>query len=266
MASPPPEDKKRNLWDLAGTRIGVIAAAVGLLIALIGLPHTIRDALRHSDAGPSSSDLKTKKTEVDATAPRLKVRYLFLSTDLIHTYLGSKEQARQIAGTFVTAFPIVRNDVFGQIAPTFESRRGCRYQKDPNTSAAFLEISNAGKRDAANVVIDLDRLWLRKSVQVLEGTTVGGDYDAKLRAAAVKKKPVEVQLPGSLGPGQGVWVPLFISDAPAGASDRWCALSGAVYLPRRVSFDDQGLGTKTNSAVRRMLTPVNIARGAFERG
>jgi hypothetical protein len=265
MASPPPEDKK-NLWDLAGARIGVIAAAVGLLIALIGLPHTIRDALGHSDSGTSSSDLAAKKREVAATAPRLKGRYLFLSTDLIHSYLGSKEQTREVAGTFVTAFPIVRNDVFGQIEPTFETGRSCKYQKDPNTSAAFLEISNAGKRDAANVVIDLDRLTLRKPVRVLEGATVGGDYDAKLRDAAVEKKSVEVRLPGSLGQGQGVWVPLFISDAPSGRFDRWCALSGSVYLPHRVSFDDQGLGTTTNSAVRRMLTPVNIARGAFERG
>jgi hypothetical protein len=265
MSSPPPE--KKNLWDLAGARIGVIAAAVGLLVALLGLPHTIRNAFGGSSSSVSASDLAAKRARARAAGPRLEVRYLLLTSDLIQQYLGStQDMKRAAAGTLAAAYPIVGNDVLSRIDSLASDPRSCHYQAYPNRSVAFLEISNRGRRDATNIVIGTDRLTLRGAVRVQEGASGGDDYVAKLRAAATASTSEPVRLPRTLGPGDGVRVPLFLSDAPTDGYDRWCALPGAVYLPRTLRFDDPALGAATTTGVRRMQTPLVIGRGAVERG
>jgi len=261
MSALPPEEKK-NLWELAGRRIGVMAAAVGLLIALVGLPHTLREALGQSSS--SASDLTAVRDKAQATGPRLDVRYLLLTTDVMRAYMWSDPNAAK--GTLLRAEPILWNDVLPGAETVANDRRSCKYEQYPNTSVAFLEVSNRGLRDATNIVVDADRLTLPKPVRVREAAAGGDDYNARLRASASSSAPTEFPISRPLGPGEAVRLPLFVSDAPADRYDRWCALPGAVYLPLRLRFDDPALATTTHIEVRRMQAPLLIARGAFERG
>ncbi len=265
---PPEQDKspeKKSLWDLAGARIGVVAGAVGLLVAVIGLPHTIRDAIGQSSS--SSSDLAAKRDQARATGPRLEVRYLLLASDLIPQRLGGfRQEDTQPGATLATAFPIVANDVSSRLEAIQSDQLSCKYQDYPHVSVTFLELTNRGRRDATNVVVEADRLTLPKRVRVQETATGGDDYVAKLRAGASASTPVKVEIPRTLGPGEGVRIPLFVSDAPVDGYDRWCALPGVAYLPRTVRFDDPALAVTTTSQVRRMKTPLVLGRGAVDRG
>jgi hypothetical protein len=254
------------LWELAGARIGVVAGAVGLLVALVGLPHTIREALGQSDS--SASQLAAERTRAQAAGPRLEVRYLLLTSDLMRAYQlnGSKAQQSEAAGTLATAFPIVANEVMSRLDAIVNNQASCKYQDYPNVSIAFLELSNRGSRDATNIVVEADRLTLPVRVRVQETAAGGDDYVAKLRARASASAPVKVEIPRALGPGEGVRLPLFVSDAPADRYDRWCVLPGVAYLPKTVRFDDPAFATTTRSEVRRMKSPLVVARGAVERG
>jgi hypothetical protein len=266
MSSPPGE--KKSLWDLAGTRIGVIAALLGLFVALLGLPRTIRDAIGASDSAQASKfELANERAQARAAGPRVDVRYLVLTFDLLRRYQlsGSKQQQADAAGTLTLAFPIVANDVMNQIEDVANTR-SCKYQEFPNISVAFLELTNRGRRDATNVVVDADRLTLPKPVRVREAASGGDDYVAKLHAGASATTPVKVRIPRTLGPGDGVRVPLFVSDGVTDSYDRWCALSTVVYLPRTLHYDDPALATTSRTRVRRMQAPLVVGRGAFERG
>jgi hypothetical protein len=170
------------------------------------------------------------------------------------------------SGAFATAFPVIANDVTGRIQTIEDSQLSCKYQDFPHISIAFLELSNRGHRDATNIVVEADRLTLPKPVRVREAPTGGDDYVAKLRAAASASTPVKVEIPRTLGPGDGVRVPLFITDAPFERYDRWCAIPDVAYLPRTFRVDDPAFRTTTRNAVRRMKTPLVIGRGAVERG
>jgi hypothetical protein len=145
-------------------------------------------------------------------------------------------------------------------------RGGCRFGKVANISTAFLVITNRGRRDASNVAVRVDRLLLRGQVRIEEGPAVPDDYVAKIRQEATSSAPMTIAIPMTLGPGDGVRIPLFVSDAPPNRLDVWCVASGTALLPRSLAFDDPILGTAARSPVRRMQTPTMIAPGAYGRG
>jgi hypothetical protein len=282
--SPRQPREKRSIWESVGAPIGVISAAVGLLIALVGLPHTVASALGRSESAVSSVDLTQKRAALAAAGPRLEARYVFLRSDIalnttdlaLKSGSDSAKRKQPAAVTSVLSLPTVAprsaTEVMGQLRAIDErgiannGRGGCRLGKVANISVAFLVITNRGRRDASNVAVRLERLRLAGQVRISEGPAHPDDYVAKLHRQATSSMPVTEQIPITLGPGVGVRLPLLVSDAPPNRFDLWCVVSRTALLPRSLRFDDPILGTATRNEVRRMQTPTLIAPGAYARG
>lgn len=256
MGEPQPEPKK-SWWDVVGVRIGVISGALGLLVALVGLPGTIADALSRSDSEVTDLEVQAKRAALADAGPRLDVRYQILTQNLFSRANSETDPADpQLA-----SLPTVQNEITDQI---YEADRTCRLEKAPRLSIAFLVITNRGRRDATEIAVELDRFRLRGPVLIRE--TAGDDYAAKLRAATAETRVVQVGLPRTLGPGEGARVPLFVAEAPWQRFDRWCAVPPIAYLPRSLKYVDPALRTTTRSAVRKMVDPVLLESGAIDRG
>jgi hypothetical protein len=264
----PQREGERSRWETAGLRIGVVSGAVGLAVSIVGLPKSVADALKHQNSASARLDLQQKRAEAVSAGPRLEVKYLFLSTELL-TEQANTSKVDQKAGSLAASSPVVANEVMNEsdVDSLFGAGHGCRYSAGyPSTSVAFLEIDNRGRRDAENVAVILDHFRLGGPARIREATRGGDDYVAKIRAQAKTTDRVTVRIPRTLGPGDGVRVPLFVSDAPYERYDLWCVASRTAFLPRSIRFTDSAFRTTTQSAVRRMQSPLVIGRGVFDRG
>lgn len=259
--SEPQSDSKKSLWEVAGTRIGVISGAIGLLVVVVGLPHTIASALGQSESKTSPIELEQQRAAVAAAGPRLEVSYLFLATDLLGTDAAGSMKANEAAT--LNSFPTVENEI-GREDPY--ERQGCALGDTVEHSLAFLVIRNRGRRDADQIAVRIDRLRLSRPVRIRELAGGGDNYVAKLRGVAAATSSIVVKIPTTLGSGDGVRVPLFWSVARYGRHDRWCVNSAKAYLPLSLEFADPIVGSTTSQAVRRMADPVVLANGAYGRG
>jgi hypothetical protein len=264
----PHREGEKSSWETAGLRIGVISGAIGLAISVVGLPKSIADALKREDS--AGAQLQQKRAEAAAAGPRLELKYLFLSTEVLSDQANTKPRSKDAGriATLASSSPVVANEVMIEtdIDSLFGAGHGCRYAAYPSTSIAFLEIDNRGRRDAANVAVVLDHYKMGSIARIREADPGGDDYVARIRGHAMATTRVTVRIPRTLGPGDGVRIPLFVSDAPYQRYDLWCVASRTAYLPRSLSFTDPAFGTTTRSPVRRMQSPLVIGRGAFERG
>lgn len=272
--------EKRNIWEFAETRIGVASAVVGLVVALVGLPKTIASSLGRTESAASKLELRQKRAALAAAAPRLDVRYVFLSADIALNYTDlalksgspNKQSKQSPAVTSILSMPTTITQVIPELKAIYdrvidhEGGGGCRFEKIANISTAFLVISNRGSRDASNVSLRVAQLRLRGHVRILERAPRPEDYAAKLRARAASVVPMTIPIPFTFGPGDGVRVPLLVSDAASTTVDKWCVVSQTVLLPSSVRYDDPVLGNTVRFAVRRMQTPTLIAPGAYARG
>jgi hypothetical protein len=275
----PQRVEKASIWETAGTRIGVISAAVGLVIALVGLPHAVATAFGQGDS-PSSAELDERRAALAEAAPRLDVRYVFLSADIAlgitDLRLGNSSDdpppKQPPAVTSILSLPTVATEPLAQLTPIYDrvienrGRGGCRLGRTAQISAAYLVITNRGRRDASNISLEADRLVLPAEVRVTERPAPADDYVAQLRARAASSGRITLDVPMTLAPGDGVRVPLFVTDAPPSRFDLWCVASRTALLPRSLRYDDPILGKTSRSQVRRMETPTILAPGAYGRG
>lgn len=232
-----------------------------------GLAIDLRDLFGLDPA--AKVELEDNRAEAAAAAPRLDASYAFLDQGLAG--IGSAEGQKSTsvlpreAGT-ILSYPPLQNEILrelDELARDHLSKDRCSLN-EPVYSVAFLVVRNRGRRDATDVSVTLQRLRLRGPVRVSEGQ--GDDYEAKLRAAG-SSAPITMRIPLTLGPGEGVRVPLWLSVARYKRSDVWCVVSNSALLPESLSFVDGALGAGgTSTDVRRMADPVMLANGIVGRG
>jgi len=260
------QDPKKSRWERTKLAAGTASAVVGLVVALAGVPGKIGDAFGRSDSKQADLALKQKRTEVAEAAPRLDISYLFLSSDLVGATDPETVKKHRATAQAVTilSFPTIDNAILNQTdGPT----AGCRLRGPyGETSIAFLVVQNRGRRDATNVTVAAKRLELRGVVRVDDDDPAQADYVARLRANARGSVPTTVRIPETLGPGEGVRVPIWATSADPGQASRWCVVSKTALEPATVSFTDPVLGSVATIPVRRLASPVLLGDGIEGRG
>lgn len=266
------EPQAKGSWERAGVRIGVLVVAIGLLLALLHLPQDIATALGDNVADKTARlDLERKRTEVEATRPRLDVSYLLVDESLEGSASAPVIRGHHPLATTVLSFPEVENDIItdltGEHAPHRRSSHACRFAPEFAFSTGYLVLRNIGRRVASDVSIHLDRFRPRRAVIIRERRPSGGDYRDRLQSSKTRSaKPVVVTLPQTLGPGDGVRVPLFERKSRFTNHSVWCLVSRSVYVPARVQYADVITQTTWRAPARRMVSPVYLADGIQARG
>jgi len=253
-----PEGKK--WWDTAGARIGVASGAVGLLVALLGLPEAIRGAFGGDPA--EEAKLRQVRTDIEQSKPRLDVRYVLLSDDLLSRMDSDTSSAPppESAARTLLSLPVVQTGGAGK-------GEGERFWGDGDFRfTTFLLIENRGKRDATDISLYGSQLGFTEAVPVREAATGGDDYLAVMRKNSTGSAPVVVRIPRTLAPGDAVLLPLFESTTEAGGEDLWSVASAKAVLPDSLSYVDAVLGEPNTVPVRRMVNPTRVERGVLDRG
>lgn len=263
MGQPQPE-QKQSLWELLSVRLGVLSAAIGLVVALVGLPRQVSDAFK--DDGEQLSE--QERLEIAAAAPRLDVSYAILTAELLARVESREAGGAPAAVSTLGSFPEVENEV--SVAYRASARlptRGCRLRGYGLTSVTFLVIQNRGGRAVTGIDVTVDRLALKRRIIVREAAVDGDDYVAKIRQGAQDEATRTFKVPWTLEPGDGIRVPLFVSTVdPQNAPHRWCVVSPVAFQPRSLRFVDAVLHEPATLAVRRMRDPVRLWTGAWARG
>jgi hypothetical protein len=248
--------KDRALSTRAQTMIGLVAGVLGVALSAFALVAAYRTSRK-----PELEMLKLRD-EIMAASPRLVVSYLSVGQD-INMF------------TQILAYPVLVNDVadedFKPKTALFElgDPEG---EDDPDGEArvTFLKIENKGKRDATDVEIVVERMTLSAKVDVSERLgQPGDDYAAKIRAGAGAPEHRTFRFPTTLGTGQSVLVPLFVTRHPyrfddAGGS--WAVISKIAYIPKTVVFTDPLDASRKEEPVRAMRDPVRLDNGIEMRG
>jgi hypothetical protein len=262
--------EKKSAWDRYKAPVAFFSAVLLLIVGVVKAPGDIADALGRTADKNAKADLEQKRTALAEAGPRLDVSYLFLTEKLVGTFEFEQKSRRRVhAKEAITllSFPSIRNEILdGLDKPRTKAVRACGLGRYPQTSVAFLVVRNRGKRDAGSVAVDTDRLQLSRSVRVRETPAVHDDYAGKLRESTTRTEGHTVQVPRTLGPGEGVRIPLFISAARYQHNDVWCFTSASVYQPRSLTFVDPVTGAKTTQPVRRMNDPLALDDGVVTRG
>ena len=260
--SEPPQSDGQSLWQLITVRLGAVSAAVGIVVALVGLPGQITSALGGDDAQLSEQE----RAEIAAAAPRLDVSYAILASD-VYQFEADKKRGAPKAVNVLASFPDYENEVTQAFRSNAPPAKGCRLRGYPIRSIALLVIENRGGRAARAVDVAFERLALSRPVIVQEAVVGGDDYVEKIRQAAAERARVTFKIPRTLEPGEGIRIPLFVSvSGPEDDPRRWCVVSSVAYQPRSLRFVDAVLGEPATLSVRRMRDPVRLWAGAWARG
>lgn len=261
----PPAPPRKSAWEVWSVRIGVATAAVGLLTALLGLPDRISTALRGDE--PASPADVAARTALEEAKPRLDVRYVFLAQDLMREGgrpAASDDSVRANAARSFLSLPVVQTEAGGGAEESSLGVPDTAFEYAPQHTA-FLVVRNVGGRAAGGVTLRADRLPLSAAVPIREAGVGGDDYAALLRRSARGAARIDVQVPQTLEPGDGVLIPLFRGTAP-GPGGRWWVYSPIALLPDSLTFTDAVLGEPSSVPVRRMANPMVIADGVVGRG
>jgi hypothetical protein len=264
----PPGEAKRFSFERAGTIIGVVSGALGLLVTVIGLPDKLATTFGRSESKAAEIELEQKRAAVRAAAPRLDVMYVFVTTALVQGIEQERAPGRDKAdeATTIRSYPMVRNEIFDELNRGDPTSTGCKAKGLDEFSIAFLVVTNGGRRDATDVAVSMRRLRLHGPVLVDERSGGEGAYVAKLNARTRKREGEVVRVPLTLAPGDGVRVPLWISAAGFERHDRWCIVSRTALDPQSLAYVDPVLGSTIRREVRRMVAPTMLAHGVFARG
>jgi hypothetical protein len=264
--------KGKDLWELASVRIGVVTSVIGLIVLIVGLPNVIAGQFDHTDENKAKRELQKTEEELREAAARLDVRYLLLRQDVFDPYLTpalepKRTRAPNEASTLIS-FPLIDNGVSRQFRegrpPILHCRLAGKIQEE--LWAAYLVIQNRGKRDATAINVQADHLLLSHSVPINEARSVGDDYVEKLHKNARQATRDTINIPKTLGPGDGIRVPLFLTVSPPGRSDIWCVVSRSAVLPTTLNFTDPILKSTVKSPVRRLADPEALGSGIEGRG
>jgi len=87
-----------------------------------------------------------------------------------------------------------------------------------------------------------------------------------IAAEARASQSLTMHIPETLGPGDGVRLPLFVADSSGDGRGRWCVVSRSAFAADSVSYTDPALETTKMLRVRRMQTPIRLADGMVIRG
>jgi hypothetical protein len=252
-----PRKRKKSLLERGQAWVGFCSAAIGLVVLVVGLPHTIEDKLGRSASSSATLDAG-KKAKLAATAPRLEVSYVLLENSLATS--TTKRAVSKVASTILSS-PVIENEILDEDRM---EEAACKLRQPATDSVAFLVVENQGGRNAAQLVVDLRRLRLSGPVRVDKGR--GDDYLSKLHARAAASRPERVVVPRELPPGESVRVPLWRSEATRGRSDPWCLVSRIAFEPRTVSYADPVLHNSSRIPVRRLASPEVLADGVIGLG
>jgi hypothetical protein len=268
--SEPQPDRTKKPTEKAAAIIGLASAALGLFVAFLGLPDTITSKLGRTESKAAKLELQQKRAEVAEAAARLDVKYIVMRYDLVNSVTYKPEETADPdtadpAGT-LSSYHVAKTDVLDELQGDGPRPSDCWSADYSNLAVTFLAVSNRGKRDAAGVRLETDRLELGGVVKVREQTGGGDDYVAKLRGAARRQSPAAIGISDTLGPGDGVLIPLWLTGSRRDRPGRWCVVSRVAFEPRTVSFTDAVLGSTRSSKVRRMVAPTILASGVEGRG
>jgi hypothetical protein len=261
--------ERRGWWERADVRIGVVTGLLGLIPLALGLPAAVTETFTGSKSKAAAADAERKRAELAEAGPRVDVSYVVMRDYLVQEDADAppRSRAKANAASTVRSFPIVGNEVLAELDSNREpSAKGCRMGKYTASSVALLVVTNRGRRDAADIELRGSLLQLAGTVRVHEKAVGGDDYVAKLRGRTSQMAPVTVRLPQTLGPGDGVRIPIFISVANNSRGNPWCVVSRRALVPQSVKFVDPALDSTTESVVRRMVNPVGLASGIIARG
>ena len=264
-----PQRERKSFWERTSTIIGVVSAAIGLVVTIFGLPNALATALgRSTESRAAELELQDKRAELAAKGPRLDVSYVFLATNVNEGLppvgaTGDAARPKSREATTILSFPSVANEVASNASP--DVPKACGLGRQPIVSLASLVVRNRGLRDAERIAVSADRLVLGRPVLIREAPSGGDDYVAKLESSA-KRASTTIRIPLTLAPGDGVRVQLWMSASDSNRYDRWCVVSRAAFRPRAVRFRDPVLGTVKTVGVRRLDAPVVLANGLVGRG
>ena len=268
MAKPRPAEEGSQFWSLWETRIGVVGGVAGLLTLVLGLPGQVKEAIAGPGPEAAKVELALKRAALADAGPRLEVRYQFIDLIAARNDLanGRKAQPRGTVAATLRTYPIVENEISAPGADSSPRRGGCAKADQYYTTIAFLLVTNRGRRDASDVRIRVRRLNLDDPPAILLAGTGDEDPLRRLTASARDSEAQEIRNPTSLGPGEGVRVPLFLSAASSHRAAVGCVISSIALDPRSIHFTDPSLGSTRTLGVRRMASPNRVASGLVERG
>jgi hypothetical protein len=256
----------KDRWELAATRIGVVAGAIGLLVAVLGLPKQVADVFGHSHTRPNAIDQQRLAALADA-GPRLDVSYLIMTGELVQDdrLQLTQRSARATEARTVRSYPILDNQVLDAIDdPPHENN--CDLGINADIMAAFLVVSNRGRRDATRIAIRVTELRLDTAVALAGPASRVQDPAELLRARSRSHRSVVVRVPRALAPGDGVRLPLFVSEVPLTTHGPSCVVSRTPLTPVSTTVTDPVLGTTKTEPIRRMVEPMTLGQGLVARG
>jgi hypothetical protein len=258
----------KNWWETAGARIGVASGAVGLLVALLGLPGAVRGALGGDPQ--ADAELRQVRTQIEQSKPRLDVRYVLLSEELLFQKESLESGA---AGADSASSPVARSLLSLPVVQTGAASASGDEEPFPLDTdeqtfrfTTFLLIENRGQRDATGISVYGSQLGFAAAVPVREAATGGDDYLAVMRQRASGAAPVVVTVPRTLAPGDAVLLPLFTNATLAAGAETWWVTSAKAVLPDSLTYLDAVLGEPTTMPVRRMVNATRVERGVMDRG
>lgn len=247
------------------TWVKVVGGVIAIVVALLGLPKAVLDALGHGDSKAAAAErrLDRVRTQLAQTGPVLDASYVFLSQDVY----PPEALAKGTRAGLLLAYPVQGNRWYREPS-TSSPPAACKlHARYVDTSVAYLVIENRGRRDAADITVVGRSLRLRRAVSIDESRS-RIDYVARLEAASRATRTATIEVPLTLAPGEGIRIPLWTS-ASAGAysaAPRWCVVPPTAFEPVAVRFVDSMLAAHRRLAVRRMRDAVLLANGVVGRG
>ena len=260
---------EKKWWESVPAKLGAISAAIGVLLAVAGLPREITTRLRGDPR--ENAELQKVRTEIELSKPRLDIRYVQLLDELryqresLESGTAGADSATSPVARTLLSLPVVQTGIASEpgqdelLSAELEETQIFRY-------TTYLLIENRGQRDATGIAMFGRQLELAAAVGVRESATGGDDYAALLRRQGRGDEPVVIRVPRTLAPGDAVLLPLFTNAHPATVHDRWWVTSPRAILPDSLLYVDAVLGQPTMLPVRAMVNATRVAPGVMDRG
>jgi|GEM_PF-6477575 len=277
-----------------GTTVKGITGWVGVISLIVGIVLSVGNiAIWRLQRDSYALDNSNKRAQLQEAKPRFDVTYASMPLSFYRQLIMSRHNAEAPLSGFLR-YPILVNDVQKRILVNCEdigdlsnakaewrnvaqsdSHNGSELKRVvsskrfciASSSVTCLAITQEGKRNAVRVRLDVDKIVLRGAEELYDDTDAVG----LVHRGKCSNETLDL---GSIDTGQGVIVPLFLTELLG--LDRGMFLyptdiirmtRGTVYLPKTIRFTDPLTGEETAYSVRRMLSaPLLIESGIETRG